>query len=134
MYLTAAIAAALARPLGVGDGSTRVPVEQGGKFSQVTNFTTQTERRRAIREAIQTDPDASNREIADRLGVTHPTVGNVRQTFENPGDPVPRNGRRASEGVATGGSATAKKEPGLQRDRDDDLDDSENAGDRRRDE
>ena len=64
-------------------------IRQSGKSGQVPEFTTRSERRKAIREAIEENPEASNREIADRLGVSHPTVGNVRQTFENPGDPVP---------------------------------------------
>ena len=61
----------------------------GGENVTNHEFTTQTEKRRLIREAIEDDPDASNREIADRTGVSHPTVGDIRNTIENPGDPTP---------------------------------------------
>jgi hypothetical protein len=93
-----------------GERSTPLQAKQelneAGELSNLTQFATQTEKRRAIREAIEADPDASNRAIARQLDVDKNTVGNVRQTVEEPGDPVPtgevaRSGVRSPPGVVT---------------------------------
>jgi len=47
----------------------RKVLADGGKISARRKFTTQTEKRKAIRRAIEDDPDASNREIAERTDV-----------------------------------------------------------------
>jgi hypothetical protein len=63
----------------------------------VEQFSSRTAKRRAIREAIVDDSDASNRAIARQLDVDKNTVGDVRRNIEIPSDPVPSSENTAPD-------------------------------------
>lgn len=58
-----------------------------GKLKQVSQFSKE-EKRQQVREYINENPDASNREVADAIeaDVSHATVGNWRNKFESDED------------------------------------------------
>lgn len=62
-------------------------------------FTTAAQKESKVRDAIEESPDASNREIAKRTGVSHPTVASIRRR------PAPKPDDVASGGEITGSRA-----------------------------
>jgi len=61
----------------------RQELEDDGKFGQLTNFPTE-EKKRMVHEYIESNPDASNRDIASAVecDVTYRTVGNWRSEWD----------------------------------------------------
>lgn len=72
----------IANTLGVSETwvrETRHDLVEAGKIGTGADFTTQQSVREQIKEALDDDPEVSDREVADDVGTSHPTVGNVRR-------------------------------------------------------
>ncbi|UXF50072.1 nuclease [Haloquadratum phage sp.] len=61
----------------------RQDLEENGKFGQLTNFSTE-EKKQRVREFIESNPDASNRDVASAVecDIAHATVGNWRNEWD----------------------------------------------------
>jgi DNA modification methylase len=53
----------------------------GGNFTTVTDYATDEQKGRFIKDLIVENPDKSDRQIAERAGVSHPTIGKHRDNL-----------------------------------------------------